>query len=339
MHRMEAPHLQRPNPRHRKASPHMKPSVFVVLLSWNQCQLTLECLASLSRQTYEGGRLHTVVVDNASSDDTVAQVRAMYPSVTVLRNDANLGYAAGNNVGIRYSLDQGADFCCVLNNDVTVRPDLVSELVRGASQSSDIAAATPLLAFASHPERVWALGGSMTSRTGDCSPVCAGQDPPALMSQPDRDVDVAQGAAMLIRRQALLDVGLLDESYYLYREEVDWCLRARRQGYRILAVPSAQGWHKISASLEGSSPAIDYYMLRNHYLLLARNWGGLARISAMARVTWRAIKTISAYTLQPQGEQRRRSRNARLYALRDALWRRWGEMGDEVKRACGLVVS
>jgi GT2 family glycosyltransferase len=139
---------------------------------------------------------------------------------------------------------------------------------------------------------------------------------------------------MLVRREVFERVGLLDEAFYLYFEEADWCLRVRRSGYRILAVPSSLAWHRVSATLGPTSPVIDYYMLRNHLRFIACHWSGMARLLFLGRTIGRNLLTIAAYTLKPQQGQRLSHRNARLLALRDAALGRWGRMGLDVEAVC-----
>lgn len=139
---------------------------------------------------------------------------------------------------------------------------------------------------------------------------------------------------MLVKREVFERVGLLDESFFLYYEETDWCLKARQAGYRILAVPSSVVWHKVSATLGVSSPIIDYYMLRNHLRLIGRHWSGVRRPYLLVRTVARNLATIAAYTVKSRRGTRIPNRNARLLALRDASLRRWGKMEPDVVKVC-----
>ena len=300
------------------------PSVAIVVLAWNQCRLTLECLESLSAVRYPAEQLEIIVVDNGSADNTVEELGKHYPSVTLIANKKNLGYAGGNNVGIRYALTREVQYICVLNNDVVVDPEFLLAVVSTMEENQEVGVCTPLVAEMRNPEIVWALGSGVDWKTGAVHRLHAGDNVSKHRFTPPFSVDIASGAAMCIRREVFERVGCLDEAFYLYYEESDWCLRAKASGYRILAVPVALVWHKVFGTVGETSPLIDYYMLRNHLRFIARNWSGIARVRLLALVTLRNLITISAYTLKSHQGHRIPYRNARLFALRDATLGRWG---------------
>jgi hypothetical protein len=274
------------------------------------------------------------VVDNGSSDDPTETIRDLYPRVRVIRNASNLGYAGGNNVGIRYALAQGADYICILNNDVTVEKGFVLALLSVLQSNSKIGVVTPLIASMEQPEQVWALGSAVNRKSGVVNRLHVGENVSEWGKRTPFAVDSASGAAMLIKREVLENVGLMDEDFFLYFEETDWCLQVRKAGYRIIAVPSSVVYHKVSATLGASSPVIDYYMLRNHLRFVARHWSVLIRWHLQGGIVLRNLATIAAYTAKPHDGSRIPNRNARLFALCDALLGRWGKMGADVEKAC-----
>jgi GT2 family glycosyltransferase len=302
--------------------------VTVVVLNWNNASDTLDCLESLAHVTYP--QVEIVAVDNGSDDGSVAAIRRRFPKLPVLETGTNLGYAGGNNVGIRHALDRGAELICVLNNDVLVSPGFLEPLVQACVGSRGRAVCTPMICEAVHPDRIWALGAAVDRRNGSPIRLHAGEAMAEWAGAAPYEVDYASGTAMLLPRQALEAVGLMDEAFFLYFEEMDWALRARHVGYRHLAVPSAVIWHKVSATLGQTSPPVEYYMLRNHLRFIARHWRGLACWRLMSCTVVRNLAAIAAYTLKPWGGRRLPNRNARLLALRDALLGRWGEMGPDV---------
>ncbi len=225
------------------------PSVAIIVLTWNGRDLTLDCLRSLEAVTTPNVR--RIVVDNASTDGTVEAIRARYGErVDVLVNTANLGFAGGNNAGIRRALDDGARFVLLLNNDTTVAPDFVDHLLLPMNEPNAIGVTAPKIYFAEPSTRIWYAGGEIslwkgTARHLGIREIDRGQHDRA------RDVGYASGCAFLARREVFERVGFLDESYRAYFEDADWCMRAARAGFRIRYTPEARVWHRISASTGG----------------------------------------------------------------------------------------
>lgn len=315
----------------------MSMHVTIVVLNWNNAADTLVCLNSLS--TLISPVCDVLVVDNGSKDDSVARIRAGFPSAPILETGANLGYAGGNNAGIRHALAAGADTICILNNDVIVEPDFLAPLLAALHRQPDVGIVTPLVAEQSDASgHVWALGSIVDQRTAAVSRLHAGELVTPWRGQPPFDVDVASGAAMLVKREVFERVELMDESFFLYFEEVDWSLKVRHADYRILAVPGSVVWHKVSATLGTTSPVIDYYMLRNHLRLITHHWHGVERWRVLTNTVMRNLITIVAYSLKSQRGQRIPSRNARLLALRDAWLGRWGKMRPDVVQICSATM-
>lgn len=310
----------------------MTPRVALVVLNWNNAADTLQCLASLERLTYPNYEI--IVVDNGSTDDSVSQIRAAYLGVQLLETGANLGYAGGNNVGIRYALESGAEFVCILNNDILVEPGFLEPLLATFGDDLLIGVVTPLIAATDDPENIWALGSSINPHTAFVTRLYTDESVLSWRERAPFAVDVASGAAMLVRRAVFEAVGLIDEDFFLYYEETDWCLQVQRASYRIMAVPNSVILHRVSATLGETSPIIDYYMLRNHLRFIARHWLGAARWRLLVQIVFRNLVTIVAYTIKPRGGVRIPNRNARLLALRDALLGRWGKMGPDVAAIC-----
>jgi hypothetical protein len=314
--------------------PDSYPTVAIIILTWNEHDLTLGCLESVAELDYPASRLRTIVVDNGSTDGTSRHVVDRYPEVTVLQNSENLGYAGGNNVGIRYALAQGLDYVCILNNDTTVAPDFLGPLLAVFDQYADVGIVTPLVADMTDPDRVWALGAAVDQRTGYVPRLHADEDAWAWQTSAPFEVDVASGAAMLVKHEVFERAGFLDEEFYLYYEEPDWCLRARQAGYRIIAAPLSVIWHKVSATLGPTSPVIDYYMARNQLRFIAHHWSSATRVLLLARSVIRTLLAVAAFSVKSHDGQRLPHRNARLLALRDALMGRWGKMGPDVEAVC-----
>ncbi len=175
----------------------MTSSVCIIVLNWNNAPDTLECLHSLASLEYPD--YHVLVVDNGSTDDSVSLIRAAFPAVEILETGANLGYAGGNNAGIRHALAAGADLVCILNNDVTVEPGFLTPLVETLAICPSASVVTPLVAERVHGGRVWALGSAVDRRTASVTRRHAGDAVDNWRHRSPFEVDIASGAAMLVR--------------------------------------------------------------------------------------------------------------------------------------------
>jgi len=230
-------------------SPPAPPAVAVIILTWNGEDLTLDCLRSLAPVATPN--LRVVVVDNGSTDDTVAAIRALGDArVTIIENGTNLGFAAGNNAGIRRALDHGADFILLLNNDTVVDPAFVDELLAAMGREPDIGIAGPKIYYLEPRDRIWFAGGEVSLWRGTARHIGIRE---ADRGQHDaaRDVDYVSGCALFARREVFDRIGMLDAGYRAYFEDADLCARAERAGFRIRYVPTARVWHRISASTGG----------------------------------------------------------------------------------------
>jgi GT2 family glycosyltransferase len=302
--------------------------VAIIVLNWNNAADTLVCLESIKSIAYS--KTIIIVVDNGSTDDSVSVITAAYPDIVILQAGENLGYAGGNNLGIRFALSQDASFICLLNNDTIVPRDFLDSLVSAFLGRPDLGIATPLIVEMDNPDCVWSAGAILERHKGLVERLYSGTAVSTLRDAEPFQVDVASGSALLIKRDVLVKVGLMDKDFFLYYEEVDWCLRAQAHGYHTMVVPSSVVLHKVSASLGSNSPIIDYYMLRNQLRLITRHWFGLPRLCLLIRVILRNLVTIAAFTVKNHNGCRLPHRNARLLALRDAVLGRWGKMGPDV---------
>jgi len=226
-----------------------------VVLSWNGREDTLRALESLRG-------VETVLVDNGSTDGSPEAVEERFPEVEVIRTGANLGFAGGNNVGIRRALDNGAGWVLLLNNDAWIDPGLPAALERAARARPGAGVLACKVFLAEPPDRLWYAGMRLSKTLGLHRHVGFGK--PDAGFDALREVVSATGAAMAVSRAALETAGLLDEGLFAYAEDLEWCLRIRRSGFEIVFVPDARTWHRVSASTGGaSSPTGLYYDTRN----------------------------------------------------------------------------
>jgi len=309
------------------------PKVAIIVLTWNQRDLTLDCLASLVELDYPIDWLEIIVVDNGSADGTAQAIRERYPQVTVLENGQNLGFAEGNNVGIRHALQGQAEYISLLNNDTVLDPAMLKELLAVMEADRTVGIVGPKMLYYDQPDTIWCAGNRIDWRTGATSRLQSEQPDSASESEPQQ-VDFITACAICLRRQVIEQIGLLDPRFFIYYEETDWCIRARAAGWRILYMPRARLWHKVSAAMGTTSPATEYYMSRNVLLFLHKNGQGVRRWRSLVLAAGRNLLAVAAYTAKPHSGRRLPHRNARLLALRDAVLGRWGKMGADVAAVC-----
>ena len=293
--------------------------VAIVILNWNGKKDTLECLKSLRDLDYSDYEI--VVVDQNSGDGSYEAIADRFPDVTLISNDENLGFAEGNNVGIRHAMSAGADYIALLNNDTTVDPDFVRAFIDAARAMPDFDIFGPKIVFYRDPNLIWAAGSASDWRRGICiqrgyAEVDRGQyDTPT-------EVNALTGCAMMIHRKVFETIGLFDGRFYLYYEETDWCARAQRAGFRLLSVPATVVRPIVSATIGAASPTIVFYMVRNNLLFIAKNGPpGLCKLWLLAKALLDTARTICSGLVKG----RRKDAVVRMRAVAAFVGRRFGK--------------
>lgn len=254
--------------------------VVISLLNFNGKKNTLDCLGSLRNIRRDNFKLTIVIVDNASKEEiglksgTIGDI----PSV-VIKNKKNLGFSGGHNVAIQYALENGADYVLTLNNDTYVNRDFLTELLKIAEKNNSVGILVPKIYFASgfefHKDRYsqkeqgrvfWYGGGRMDwanvlGHNRGVDEIDRGQ------YDKTEETEIATGCCMLVKKEVFKNVGLFDDKYFLYYEDSDLSVRARKKCFKIIYVPSSIIWHKNAESAGGSGSALqDYYITRNRLL-------------------------------------------------------------------------
>jgi GT2 family glycosyltransferase len=292
------------------------PRVAVIILHWNRPNDTLACLRSLALSDYP--QLHVILVDNGSAADALTRVRAEAAGITIIENGINLGFAGGNNVGIKRALTERADYVLLLNDDTEVAPDLVRRLVETAEADPAVGIVGPTIYYFEPGDTVWSAGG-MVDPSG--VPYHLGVDQAVDQVERARDVDYVTGCAILVKREVIEKVGPLDERFFAYFEETEWCARSRGAGYRVCHEPNARMWHKIGPDARQSSPVYLYLMTRNRLLYLTCR--GASR-STIARATVNIVRSVVSWQLRPHHRGMRPFAGAAILGLRDFFLGRFG---------------
>jgi GT2 family glycosyltransferase len=269
------------------------PSVYCILLNWNGWRDTLPCLDALALQDYPALRI--LVVDNASTDDSVARIRAAHPHITLLEASANLGFARGCNLGIRHAIAQGADTLWLLNNDTLPPPDTCSSLVAAAIANPTAGIIGSVLRYTHDPSRIQAWGGGRVNLWLGRTTHFTG---PATLDANS----YFTFASVLIPRAVLERVGTLCEGFFMYWEDVDLSLRISRAGYKLAVAEDTAILHKEGGSTaRTASPMTDRYATAAGLLCLRRNaavpWISMAIFAAnklLARILRRQLPNARA---------------------------------------------
>ncbi len=296
------------------------PQVTIIILNWNGLTDTLECLESLASLEYAD---HTVmVVDNGSTDGSARIIQERFSGVTLIENDKNLGFAGGNNVGLRQALKGNADYALLLNNDTKVDPLFLLRLVEVAESDPSIGIVGPTIYYHDEPELTWSAGGAIDWQQGCTRMLGLDERDTGQFGSEPRRVDFVTGCAMLLRRAVLEQAGLLDERFFVYYEETEWCVRVQRAGFKIVHAPQSKLWHKITPEGRAASPLVHYYMTRNRLLFLKATSAGLR---AWLHTLFEYLRTLISWSVKPKWQHKQEQRRAMIQAIGDAWRGRWGK--------------
>lgn len=240
------------------------PVVAVIVLNYNNYEDTVECVRSVEALRYP--RCSVVIVDNASPDGSGLMLLNTFKEHTVIISERNGGYAAGNNIGIRYALERNADYILILNNDATVTPDILDHLIGYAEAHTEVGLLNARVYFPGTTE-LFAAAGRVNKL------LCTGQNKGAITIKKHetdelKNVDYACGVLMLVRSKVFHDVGLLDEKYFMYHEDLEFSQRVLTS-YTMVYVPDAIAYHKSGGGKgwKNYTELYLYYHTRNRFLV------------------------------------------------------------------------
>jgi hypothetical protein len=248
----------------------MKPKVFTIILNWNGLSDTLKCLKSIEKSNYS--RREIVVVDNGSSENPTEVILKEYPKVHVLRNSKNEGFSKGNNIGIRYALECGAEYVWLLNNDTEVEVDTLLRIIDVAESSSEIGLVSPNVHYFDEKTKVQFAGSYIDIPTFEIH-YPENKESAGDVFQTGANV-ILWGTALLIKKAVIEKIGLLEEKFFAYWEDTEYSLRSLKSGYRNVVCSTTRVYHKRQLTLGGEEPKKSesyYYYVERNYLLLRRH--------------------------------------------------------------------
>lgn len=249
----------------------MSPKVGVTLLTFNAVEYLEACLSSLYTNTYPN--FQVVVVDNASVDQTTLLVQNQFPQTHLIQNKKNLGFAKGSNQGLRYLLDQGCTYFLLLNDDTEIDRQLIERLVKPMQENPHIGIVGPIITYLKQPETIWFAGGEFNQTFAYARHPHLGRKLKQVKLV-NKKTDFVSGCCLMTKKKVFEQIGLLDEAFGYYFEDVFFCLKAKKAGFYAYLVAEPLVKHRVSATLRRKgldfSPLQAYYFARNPFLFIAR---------------------------------------------------------------------
>lgn len=278
-----------------------KPLVYIIIVNWNQKEVTLDCLESISNLNYPNYQI--VVVDNNSTDGSTKAIAERFPQVEQIYHQENRGSTAGYNAGFRRALSANADYALLLNNDTYIDACALDYMVE-ACEREGVGLTGPLIYYAEHSTKIWSAGAMRNRLTLELK----GNHGRGKVFNEITERDFLTSCALLFKKKVLESVGPMDEDFFVYQEENDYCIRVRQAGFRVLLVPQAKVWHRVSFSSGGSdSPNERYWMAKNTMIYFRKHarawqwffiipWRTGSAIKTSIRLAWaKNWKSLKAY--------------------------------------------
>ncbi len=259
--------------------------VAIIVVNWKNYDDTQDCLKSL-HQT-KNTDLSIIVVDNESQKESAEKLKSNFPNITLLPQKKNLGFTGANNIGIKYGLTLNAEYIMLLNNDTIAPKNFIDPLLMTLHSNPHIAAVQPKIMFHNNLNKVWNAGGIYYPLNASTRIIGHNQTDTEKYNE-FKYVDWITGCCILLKSEIITEVGLLNEHFFAYYEDVDWSLRIRKLGYLLAYNPTLPIYHKIGASSKNKkkmeegflSPFVHYLNIRNHIFLARLHARGIHAINA-----------------------------------------------------------
>lgn len=270
-----------------------EPLVYIILVNYNGLEHTLECIESLQEIDYRNFRI--IVVDNASSDDCCKKISEKYKYVYCIQSKKNLGFAGGNNLGIKFAMENKADYVLLLNNDTTVEKNFLKVLVNEQLKDKNKNVKVTIAKIKNYYDRniIWYAGGDIDLFKANTIVYGLREEDNGQFDS-KKEVGFASGCCMLIDKEVIEKVGYLNESYFLYYEDTDYSCRIRKGGYKMMYCPESVIYHKESVSTERFSENYQYYFVRNRLLFTKNNMSFKSKITGYCMFILWLIKMTSS---------------------------------------------
>ncbi|MBF0100142.1 MAG: glycosyltransferase family 2 protein [Desulfobacterales bacterium] len=298
------------------------PKTFIIILNWNGWFHTSKCIESLLKSDKINHEI--ILVDNGSTDQSVSKLNQAYPNITLIQNSTNLGFAEGCNIALRYALSHGGDYFFLLNNDAIVAEDTLIMLLQKAEQKDSADIFAPFIYTLSEPLRIESCGGKIYPMSGRIQHYIIFNQ-----KKPLPKIDFLSGCALWVKRKVVEKIGYLEPRFFCYMEDVDWCIRARKAGFKLAVVPEARVWHKQACATGGkSSPIRIYYCVRNHLLLLNKHYP-IHPVFHLFRY-FTVVMSYFAFILVYSDMPKKKALSYVIRGIMDYHQNQWGQLSHEI---------
>lgn len=241
-------------------------NIYIILVNFNGIKLTEDCVDSIYQSKYDSSKykVNIVVVDNGSKRDETQYLKQKYKDLILIRSEENLGFAGGNNLGINKAMAKGADYVLLINNDTVLDEYMLQRLFENAQLNVVL---TSKILYYNKPNTIWGEGGKIDWKKGNSYNGKINQKDDHAVKK--YYCEFTSGCCMFIPCNVIKKVGLLNSDYFMYCEDTEYCIRLKKAGIKIMVIPTAILYHKVSMSSGGEdSPFSIYYMTRNRLSLI-----------------------------------------------------------------------
>lgn len=249
----------------------LPPKVSIIIINWNGAKDTVECIQSLKKCKYTNFGI--VIIDNASRGNDVELLKEKFgSSIEIVKNETNLGFAGGVNVGINFALKSNPDYLLLLNNDTVVAPEFLELLIDQGEENPEVGILVPKITYYVTPQIIWSAGGHISRLRA--SGFSYGEGKYETNFNESKFVKFASGCCLLIKAEVIHKIGLFDENYFLYLEDVDFCQRVQNAGYKILYVGKSKILHKVNVTSRKDISVLPLYYVTRNRMYFARKFFG-----------------------------------------------------------------
>jgi len=249
--------------------------IAIIIVNWNQFELTYACINSIKKCTYNNYQI--ILVDNGSHDDSGLKLKEIFPEIIYMQNDKNIGFTGANNLAIKHALIKNFEYLMLLNNDTVVDLNFIEYMLQTFKKDKKIGAVQPLILFYDNNEIVWNFGGKFDKISGRVVTMNKGIDISRIIKS--KYTEWISGCCFMVKNDVIKKVGLLDDYFFVYYEDADWSIRIKNAGYKLGLNFKSKIYHHEGASWKSKkknkegviSPFTHYLNVRNHIYFIKKH--------------------------------------------------------------------